>query len=434
MDEAVSIQVRDEDGVALLDVSGASLAQLAQVLEEILNRDQRPVGVVLAGDFETFDENRWSDNDSAEALFSHVTQVQSVLRRLETTLPVVVASTGSILDSGLALALHAHRRIAVTGAYRVGTTDLSVGLMLGFGGSVRLTRLVGVVSAVDEVLLASPRALSEALALGLINEIVADGAELLQRALWHVRELARRESKQPWDAPGYTLPGGALNSQVVTQALGALPSKIREQLRGEPVFAVHSTASVVAEGAAVDIETADRLESRYYVASLRSADHARLGMVRRAAEALGLALRPRSTGSCWPPTIVADGSLPVAVTEVAIPRVKAAFDNAVRREVSNGLSVIAVSRALAMVGCQRRISSDTAATGPVHVVTPADLEGVQERVLGAVSDLAQELVADGMDPQVLDVASIIAGAFPVRLGGAWTARNLSDLQENGGSR
>ena len=94
-----------------------------------------------------------------------------VVTRIEAcSKPVVVAWHGTALGGGCEIGLAAHRRlIAPTGM--VGLPEVKLGLMPGAGGTQRLPRLIGAVTALD--LIASGRMVSaaEALALGLVDGI-----------------------------------------------------------------------------------------------------------------------------------------------------------------------------------------------------------------------------------------------------------------------
>lgn len=99
-----------------------------------------------------------------------------VLRRLEQSLlPVVVAQQGLALAGGLELVMAADVVIAAQSA-KLGDQHGQYGLVPGWGGTQRLARLVGLRRALHLMFTAKWLTAEEALAWGLINQIVDDAA------------------------------------------------------------------------------------------------------------------------------------------------------------------------------------------------------------------------------------------------------------------
>jgi enoyl-CoA hydratase/carnithine racemase len=88
--------------------------------------------------------------------------------------PVIAAITGYALGGGLELALCADFRVAGAGA-RVGQPEILLGLIPGAGGTQRLPRLVGPARAKDIVFTGRFVGAEEALAIGLVDQVVPDG-------------------------------------------------------------------------------------------------------------------------------------------------------------------------------------------------------------------------------------------------------------------
>jgi enoyl-CoA hydratase/carnithine racemase len=95
--------------------------------------------------------------------------------------PVIAALNGDALGQGFELALACDIRIAVQGA-RLGFPSISSGLMPMDGGTQRLPRLIGKARALELMLSGRTVEAKEALALGLLSEIVPD-SELMDKAL-----------------------------------------------------------------------------------------------------------------------------------------------------------------------------------------------------------------------------------------------------------
>ena len=88
----------------------------------------------------------------------------------------VACVAGHALGGGLEIALACDVRYAIEGRYRLGTPEVTLGLLPGNGGTQRLPRLIGAGPALE--LLATGRTLSpeEARAIGLVSQVFADQA------------------------------------------------------------------------------------------------------------------------------------------------------------------------------------------------------------------------------------------------------------------
>jgi enoyl-CoA hydratase len=86
--------------------------------------------------------------------------------------PTVAAVTGYALGGGLEVALGADRRIAGDNA-KLGVPEILLGVIPGGGGTQRLARLVGPAKAKDMIFSGRFVGAEEALAIGLVDEVVA---------------------------------------------------------------------------------------------------------------------------------------------------------------------------------------------------------------------------------------------------------------------
>lgn len=85
--------------------------------------------------------------------------------------PVIAAVNGFALGGGLELAMAAHIRVAAEHA-KLGQPEVSLGLIPGYGGTQRLTQLVGKGKAFEMILTGEMISAKEALNLKLVNYVV----------------------------------------------------------------------------------------------------------------------------------------------------------------------------------------------------------------------------------------------------------------------
>jgi enoyl-CoA hydratase len=103
---------------------------------------------------------------------------QAMMRRLERSgKPVVAAVNGFALGGGCELAMACHLRLASESA-RFGQPEVKLGLGPGYGGTVRLARLVGRGRALELLLTGAMIDAQEAWRIGLVNRVVP-GEQLL---------------------------------------------------------------------------------------------------------------------------------------------------------------------------------------------------------------------------------------------------------------
>lgn len=101
--------------------------------------------------------------------------------------PVAAAINGVALGGGLEIALGCHYRVASPAA-KLGLPEVKLGIVPGAGGTQRLPRLAGAVAAAEMAATGRMVGADEALALGIIDQVAADG--LVAKAVAAVGDLA----------------------------------------------------------------------------------------------------------------------------------------------------------------------------------------------------------------------------------------------------
>ncbi|WP_372664028.1 3-hydroxyacyl-CoA dehydrogenase NAD-binding domain-containing protein [Amycolatopsis kentuckyensis] len=205
--------------------------------------------------------------ENAAELTEGSVAMKGQMRRIEQLgKPVVAAINGAALGGGLEIALATHHRIAadVKGS-QIGLPEVTLGLLPGGGGVVRTVRLLGIQSALLNVLLQGQRHRpAKALELGLVHELVGTVEELVPAAKAWIK--ANPEGGvQPWDVKGYKIPGGTPSNPSFAANLPAFPANLRKQIKGANMPAPRAILAAAIEGAQVDFDTAIQIETRYFI-------------------------------------------------------------------------------------------------------------------------------------------------------------------------
>ncbi|MDZ7750429.1 MAG: 3-hydroxyacyl-CoA dehydrogenase NAD-binding domain-containing protein [Gammaproteobacteria bacterium] len=126
----------------------------------------KPGGFIAGADIKRFE--RPPADDQAERL---ILRVHEILQRLEAlAFPTVALIDGHCLGGGLELALACDYRIASTEAHtRLGFPEVRLGIFPGFGGTVRATRTMGHLRALEQMLGGATVDARRAATLGLVD-------------------------------------------------------------------------------------------------------------------------------------------------------------------------------------------------------------------------------------------------------------------------
>jgi len=170
------------------------MTELAQVFREIAsNSDVKVVVFTGAGTFfiTGADIKEISAIESAKQGQELTAKGQGIFSKIENlSKPVIAAINGMCLGGGLELAMACHMRVASDRA-RFGQPEINLGIIPGFGGTQRLSRLVGKPKAIELVLTGDMITAQEAKALGLINKVVPEG-EVLKQAQGMAKKIASK--------------------------------------------------------------------------------------------------------------------------------------------------------------------------------------------------------------------------------------------------
>jgi enoyl-CoA hydratase len=175
---------RRHDGVGVLtfnrpeSLNALDLSMLLSIEQAMteFERDEQVRAIVITGTDPTFmaggDVNEMTGRSAIEHYSAFGAVVQRVFRRIEgCAKPTLAAVNGWALGGGMQLMLCADLRILAEDA-RIGLPEIKLGLFPGGGGSQRLLRQLPLCQAKLLMFTGDPISAREALALGLVNQVV----------------------------------------------------------------------------------------------------------------------------------------------------------------------------------------------------------------------------------------------------------------------
>jgi 3-hydroxyacyl-CoA dehydrogenase / enoyl-CoA hydratase / 3-hydroxybutyryl-CoA epimerase len=200
---------------------------------------------------------------SAEQAFDFSQRATFLHRLIETCgKPVVAAMPGFALGGGYELALASTYRILADDPRAVvGLPEVNVGLLPGSGGTQRLPRMIGVPKAADVLLEGKSYTAAEALALGLVDQVVP------QDQLSHAARTwlsSNPNPVRPWDVKGFKIneSNGLLQQSTASFFTLATAKLLAKYGRNYP--APISILTCIFEGIQVPIDRGLLIESRHF--------------------------------------------------------------------------------------------------------------------------------------------------------------------------
>lgn len=202
-------------------------------------------------------------SENAEEIYNYSQTLAQFFRTLERPgVPVVAAINGDALGTGFEFALACHHRIVIDNSkIRLGHPEVTVGLMPGNGGVIRLLWLLGLENAYTVLTSGKKYRPREALKVGIIDEIAKNKKTMLEQAKKWL--LDNQDGKRPWDIEGEGIPNSYFKDSdtvKVTQKLAAFLSKATYNNFPAPQFILNT----LVEASKVDFDVATKIESRYF--------------------------------------------------------------------------------------------------------------------------------------------------------------------------
>jgi 3-hydroxyacyl-CoA dehydrogenase / enoyl-CoA hydratase / 3-hydroxybutyryl-CoA epimerase len=318
----------DADGIALVtwDMPGRSMnvldvktiEELAAIVEQVI-ADDAVKGVVVTSGKDTFsggadltlleslgrtftDVAKTQGEEAAAAkLFEESRKLSQLYRRIETGgKPWVAAINGTALGGAFELCLACHQRIAADNdKTRVGLPEVKIGLFPGAGGTQRLGRMLAPADALQLLLKGDQLRLNRAKGMKLVDSVVPS-ADLIRTAKDWIKGGGKAVA--PWDVQGFRLPGGQVYSKAGMMVFPPANAIYRRETYDNYPGA-RAILQCVYEGLQLDMDTALRVESRWFAKILRSPEAA--AMIRSLFVSMGELNKGARRPADVPPTKIA---------------------------------------------------------------------------------------------------------------------------------
>ena len=194
----VEKKLEDKIGIITLNrpevrnaINQAMREELAQALSS-LEQDTEVRAIILTGGPKVFaagaDIAAMVEKTALEQ-FYRLSVVELTFQMEKIAKPIIAAIAGFALGGGYELAMACDMRIAAKSA-KMGQAEINIGIIPGGGGTVRLTRLVGIGKAKELVMTGKVISADEACRINLVNAVVED-EKLMEEALNMARLMTR---------------------------------------------------------------------------------------------------------------------------------------------------------------------------------------------------------------------------------------------------
>jgi 3-hydroxyacyl-CoA dehydrogenase len=201
MSAPVRSEVRDSVGIVTLDnppVNALSLALRTGLRDAVqrLIEDDAVEAIVLTGGGKMFSGGA-DITEFDSGVSNQSPNLPELIELVEgSPKPVVAAIHGTAVGGGLELPLGCHARVAAAGS-QVGLPEVTLGLVPGAGGTQRLPRLIGAPAALDAIVSGKFMGAEKAKALGLVDEVVEKGGDVVAAAVALAKRLAAAGATPP---------------------------------------------------------------------------------------------------------------------------------------------------------------------------------------------------------------------------------------------
>ncbi|MDX2422931.1 MAG: fatty acid oxidation complex subunit alpha FadB [Amphritea sp.] len=256
----------DLQGSSVNKLNQHTLVELAEAVTLLRNADIKGLLIrsakpafVVGADITEFVENFNLSNEQLATWVGRTNQLFCELENLP--YPTVAAINGLALGGGFELALSADFRIMADNA-KIGFPEVNLGLCPGWGGTVRLSRLIGATDALEWAVRGRPQPAAKALAAGAVDQVVA--ADELQ-----IAALALLQQAVRGDVCYTSNSARKVNERTEALDLAQLKQQFSRDLR--PGFpAAEMIIDAISQHVSLPFEAALKVETGCFVALAKS--------------------------------------------------------------------------------------------------------------------------------------------------------------------
>ncbi|WP_367605712.1 3-hydroxyacyl-CoA dehydrogenase NAD-binding domain-containing protein [Legionella sp. W05-934-2] len=198
-EDAIALLAFDRKGEAVNTINDEVLDELNSILQDVSDMkvegliflSAKEKGFIAGADVKTF-----TTMENEEAVSEFLRKGQAVFSRLEKLpIPTVCMIDGFCMGGGLELALACDYRIATDSEdTKLGLPEVLLGIHPGWGGTVRLPRLIGGFNAYSQVMLTgAPIRAKKAKKLGFVDDVVPM-RQLKRAAIYYIKNQPKKHS------------------------------------------------------------------------------------------------------------------------------------------------------------------------------------------------------------------------------------------------
>lgn len=188
-----SLQTNIDDGIFTITVNRPEklnalnaevITELGKALEQVYQDDSIKAAIITGSGPKAFvagaDITEFKGLDGKSGIALAKKGQDEVFDKIENSpKPIIAAVNGFALGGGCELAMSCHFRLCSDTA-KFGQPEVNLGLIPGYGGTQRLTQLIGKGKAMEFMLTGNMIGADEALKLGLVNHVTTAGELLLK--------------------------------------------------------------------------------------------------------------------------------------------------------------------------------------------------------------------------------------------------------------